>query len=504
MTRLYIILIMACCAQLGLDVQAHGGLRPRGDVNCDWKVSIDDVTDLISMLLNGVEYHSLYTYAADVNSDKSISIEDVTCLIGGLLGGDLPPMPTYSGTLPVLYINTEGHQDIVSKEEYLHADWWLDAMGIEGYQSFGSPEAAQGMQIKGRGNATWSNLDKKSFRLKLSEKQPMLGMPANKHWTLQAQALDWMGQMADALPFEIGRRMGMAWNPHMEPVEVVLNGQYIGLYFLTEKVRVDADRVNIIEQRDNEVNSLLVTGGWLLEIDNYGEPQSIRVIEGNGQSFNVTSHSPDVLSDVQRDYISSFLQAADAAIYCSNKLSRDWERYIDIDALAIYYVVQEAVDNPEAFSGSCYMSKERGADTKLVFGPLWDCGSSFVRYNKDYPFNEFIYENMPSYCQSRWIREIVKFPRFQLKVQIYWRQFYNQVYPAMEAYMDAFADKVEVAGNYDHLRWPKYHGNNTIYRLNRYTKKCFQKKVAWLQSQWGPGAGIDTTAHEVQPAGGLY
>ena len=50
----------------------HGqtSLRPCGDVNCDWKVSIDDVTDLIGMLLGGVEYHPFYTYAADINSDN--------------------------------------------------------------------------------------------------------------------------------------------------------------------------------------------------------------------------------------------------------------------------------------------------------------------------------------------------------------------------------------------------------------------------------------------------
>jgi hypothetical protein len=58
--------------------------------------------------------------------------------------------------LPVLFINTEGHRDIVSKdkEDYLHADWWLDNMGVEGYESIGSPEEPLGMQIKGRGNYT--------------------------------------------------------------------------------------------------------------------------------------------------------------------------------------------------------------------------------------------------------------------------------------------------------------------------------------------------------------
>lgn len=474
-------------------------LRPRGDVNCDWNVGVDDLTDLITMLLNGVEYHSLYTYDADINSDKSINIEDVSCLIDGLLGGNLKPMPVYSGTLPVLFINTEDYRDIVSREDYLDAVWWLDATGIDGYESIGSPNQPQKMQIKGRGNATWTNLDKKPFRLKLEKKQAMLGMPSNRHWVLLAYADAWMGKMNDALPFEIGRRMGMAWNPRQEPIEVVLNGQYIGLYFLTEKIRVDNNRVNIQEQQDGETDPEQITGGWLLEIDNYKEPDNITFTEGNGEPFWVTPQSPEVLSDAQRNYITSFLLRADSAIYIPNKVSTEWERYIDIDALAIYYLVQETVDNPEAFSGSCYLYKERGKDTKLIFGPFWDCGSSFARYKKTYPFNEFIYVNQPSYCRCRWIREIAKFPHFQLRVRHYWKRFYDEIYPEMEAYMDAFAERIETAGNYDFIRWPMCQSNNTIYRLNHYTKACFNKKVAWLQSQWGYPDAIDPNPQDIQP-----
>lgn len=177
-----VLFVIAFCS--GAD--ARDLLRPRGDVNCDWKVSIDDATDLINMMLNGVEYHALYTYDADINNDKAISIEDITCLIDGLLGGALSPMPSYSGTLPVLFINTEDHRDIVSREEYLQADWWLDNMGDENFESLGSSQRPLKMQIKGRGNATWTNLDKKPFRLKLEKKQAMLGMPSNRHWVLLA------------------------------------------------------------------------------------------------------------------------------------------------------------------------------------------------------------------------------------------------------------------------------------------------------------------------------
>ena len=390
-----------------------------------------------------------------------------------------------SGTLPVLFINTDSAAAIVSKEEYIHADWWLDPMGIDGVDSLGSYRQRLRMQIKGRGNSTWKNLEKKSYRLKFDEKHKVLGMHSSRHWALQAQALLWMGQVSDALPFEIGRRMGMAWNPHMEPVEVVLNYQYIGLYFLTENVRVAKNRVNVIEQNDFETELDQITGGWLLEIENYVQHDNIIFTEGNGQPFWVTVHSPELLSEEQRDYITNFLLETDSAIYVEDKESQLWEQYIDIDSLAIYYIVQEIMDNPEAFSGSCYIHKQRGGDTKLIFGPLWDCGSSYYRWSETYGFNEFIYENVPSYCRSRWIGEIAKFPRFQERVRFHWKRFYQEVYPEMDEFMDQFVAKIEQAGNADHVRWPQYPSDNTTDRLNQFGKPSFHKKVEWLNTQWG-------------------
>ena len=471
---------MSCLA-----AHAQSGLRPRGDVNCDWEVNIADVNVLVDSIFTGGNYHSFYGYAADVNSDKEINISDINMVIDAILGKQLPPMPSYSGTLLVLFINTEEYQNIVSKEEYIHATWWLDNMGIEGYESIGSPGDTLGTQIKGRGNATWTNVDKKSFRLKLDAKQGMMGMPSNKHWNLMAYPDSWMGKISDAMAFEIGQRMGMAWNPLQEPVEVVLNGQYIGLYFLTEKIRVDKDRVNITEQKDNETDPTLVTGGWLLEIDNYSEPGQIKIFEGNGERIRFTPHTPEELSDVQRDYITAFLNAVNSAIYVEDKADSTWEQYIDIDALALYYITQEVVDNPEAFSGSCYLYKDRGDSTKLVFGPLWDCGSSFQRFSSDYEFDHFIYEELPSYCHAHWIGEIAKFPHFQERVRYHWEHFYQEVYPTVDAFIDAFGARVKAAGNADYVRWPQYSASNIPSRLNNFYRPCLHKKVAWLQSQWG-------------------
>ena len=51
-----------------------------GDVNGDGKVSIDDVTDLIQMLLGGTS-----SAAADVDGNGKVNIDDVTALINMLL-----------------------------------------------------------------------------------------------------------------------------------------------------------------------------------------------------------------------------------------------------------------------------------------------------------------------------------------------------------------------------------------------------------------------------------
>lgn len=489
--RLCLLAVMTLAGML--ECAAQSGLRPRGDVDCDWEVSIADINWIINAVMDGMNYHPFYSYAVDVNGDKEITVADINMIVDAVLGGSLPAMPSYSGTLPVLFIITEGYQDIVSKEkeDYIHAQWWIDNMGVEGMESIGSPQEPRGMLIKGHGNYTWTDCDKKSFRLKFDEKHKVLGMPSNRHWVLKANAFNWKGNIEDALPFEIGRRMGLAWTPRIQPVEVVLNGQYIGMYFLYEKIRVDKERVNIIEQYDYEIEPERVTGGWLLEINNYKEPDNLVFTEGNGEPFWVMPHSPEQLSVVQYQYIISLLLSADQAIYNPDKESQEWEQYIDIDSLAIYYLVQEAVDNQEAFSGSCYIHKERGRDTKLIFGPLWDCDHSFNRYGHGYEFNEFIYEDVPSNWYSRWIGEITKFPRFQERVMEQWDRFYTTVYPEMDAFMDSWAARIEQAGNADYVRWPQYSGNNTTARLNAYGKKAFRMKVAWLNSQWGNPSNLD-------------
>lgn len=472
----------------------HGqqGLRPRGDVNCDWAVNIADVNAIIDAIFNDTPYHAFYTFAHDVNGDHAINIADLNAVISAILGDELPPMPAYSGTRPVLFINTEGYRNIVSKEkeDYLHADWWLDAMGIEGYESIGSAQEPLGMLIKGHGNYTWSTNNKKSLRLKLDEKHPLMGMHSNRHWCLLAHGDDNLARLKNTMGFELSRRIGLAYTPAQAPVEVVLNGQYIGLYFLTEKIRVGKHRVNIEEQADSETDADRITGGWLLEIDNSPkEGEYVYIIELDGHTdwsdlMTVSYRSPEILSQEQEQWLTEYLNKTNAAIYTSDKSSTEWERYIDIDTLAMFYIVGEIMDDLEYFAGSCFMYKHRGDTTKLIFGPVWDFGNAFQRWAAygDTEFNKFIYQH-PTPFKSHWIEEIYKFPRFRKAVRQHWREFYYSGFNGLDIdqYINEFVNMIKPAFDAESERWPQY---DIEYQKIDFSL-FIHSKIEWLQSQWG-------------------
>jgi len=385
--------------------------------------------------------------------------------------------PAYSGTLPVMFINTENGAEITSKDDYIYADYYIDNMGIEGIQSVGSKDAPQLMEIKGRGNYTWTDFDKKPYRIKLDSKTALLGMKKNKHWALMAHADDNLGFLRNTVGFEVSRMLGLAWTPGQQPVEVVLNGNYIGLYMLTETIRVEPNRVDVTEQADYETNYYNITGGWLVEIDNYQEDEQVRTTEGNGQSIYLTYKSPEFLSDAQRTYLTNLVNVTNAYIYTSNKENNSWEQYIDPDTLACYYIAQELLDDTESFHGSCFWHKERGDSTKIMFGPVWDFGNAYHR-----GIGRFIYDR-PAFSQT-WIGEIAKFPHFQEIVLKHWYRFVTLYYNQIDGFINDFIDQIYQAALCDAVRWPQY-GNADILNDKAKFKEYFNEKYNWLCEQWG-------------------
>ena len=243
---------------------------------------------------------------------------------------------------------------------------------------------------------------------------------------------------------------------------------------------MDKDRVNITEQEDNDTVPENITGGWLIEKDNYYDSPQFMI--PHGRLFRITIHSPEVLSDQQMNYIKNFVFTADSLLFVKDKMSREWEKYIDIDALARFYIVQEVVQNTEAFSGSLFMHKERGDSTKLIFGPVWDFGSITGHPSANYK-NLWIYEDVPNYVSNEWIEEMLKFPHFQQVIREVWTKEYEDLSNGLGPYLQAWANNNIQAGFAAHNRWPDSSGHDIRNQSAKYVG-IINYRLWWLNEMW--------------------
>ncbi len=409
------------------------------------------------------------------------------CLLAALVCFVSVAAQSYSGTLPVLFINTENGAQITSKEDYINATYYLDNMGQADIEAIGSKEAPLAMEIRGRGNYTWTGFDKKPYRIKLGQKQKLMGMNKSKHFALLAHADDNYGFMRNAIGFQLSRMIGLPWTPADAPLEVVLNGEYIGLYFLTETVRIDSDRVNIVEQADNITDPEAITGGWLVEIDNYSNDPHISIKEKdeNQTTMIFTYKTPEVLSQAQIDYLTSEMSAINDAIYIDDLNDNSWEELVDAATLARNYIVQELVDDYESFHGSGYLYKDLGEGQKWHFAPVWDFGNAFTE-DKNRPF----YEGRT--WHNHWIPQVCRHPHFVEIVKEIWQEFYTNTYPQVADYVDSYATKIAEAAKCDYARWPNY-GNQDIAERASKVKSRLTKSARWMNQQFGDGEAASYT-----------
>ena len=320
-----------------------------------------------------------FTFAATVPSGGAYAVtvltqpDGQTCAVNGGSGLAAANVSGITVTctwhvataLPTLRITTLNGVAITSKETYV-------AGSFELLDGSGARQAGGTLEIRGRGNSTW-NYPKKPYRLKLTDSVGLLGMPANRHWVLLANYLD-KTLVRNEAAFEMSRRFGLAWTPRDVQVTVELNGEYQGIYMLTEHIRIGADRVNIPELKKADTAPDLVSGGYLMEADYWqGEAycrltsRGVRLCFANPETLLESDWAP------HRAYIDGYIDALEQALYGPQFADpvAGYAAYIDVESAVNFYLVHELFKNVDSnFFSSVFMYKRRGG--KLFFGPVWD------------------------------------------------------------------------------------------------------------------------------------
>lgn len=380
----------------------------------------------------------------------------------------LPAIKAQTGSLPVIFIETQNHQPITSKTVYVPGVYFIvDESNPD--NNLGSAENPMALEIRGRGHSSWKGI-KKPYKIKLGDKAPLLGMNKHKHWALLKF------YEPTVVGMRLGEIMGMDWTPSTRPVEVVLNGDYIGLYLLTETNRIGKNRLNIYEQPNWNEDESSIPYGWLVEVDNYYESNSISISENNKWNMRITYHSPDSLSSAQKAWLQNEFEDINDAIYDVDKENSHWEQMIDVDAISRYFIIQEVLDNSDGFHGSFYLHKDWTDDARWVAGPLWDLSCN-QRQKTDYTF-----KMTTSYgFTPHWIGELIKDEDFCRAVREVWNEFYPYEILAWMEYIDEHLLLCGEAYEQDKIRW-NYTNQETLEERVERLKSSLLANIEWFNN----------------------
>lgn len=278
-------------------------------------------------------------------------------------------------------IVTKDSVPIDSKEEYVPCTFYID-----GHNIFES--ATLTGKIRGRGNSTWEWYDKKPYRIKLDKKSKMLGMKKGKDWVLLANFRD-PTFMMNAFAFEMADYMNLPYPNHTRFCEVSINGEFVGLYTLTEQIRQGNNRVEI-----NEENGILLS----LDVDDgpNNSPDADNNFWGTitNSSSSSTGKRPGNMGSTTTKIPVCIKYPEDSVMLARKSEITDefaeltsvigkhdyaeFKKLMDVQSYIDFIILQELTYNVELEAPrSMYLHRYNDKDSLWHMGPAWDFDGGF-------------------------------------------------------------------------------------------------------------------------------
>lgn len=323
-----------------------------------------------------------------------------------------------------LAINTENGMEIADKETWINCHFSLDGKGE--YSNY----AGTG-RIRGRGNSSWLYYDKKPYKFKLDTKSKLLGLDKAKNWNLLSNYRD-VTDMMNVFAFETAGWMGMPYTNHNRFVEVFLNGEYVGVYQLTEKIEIGKGRVDI-----DPVEGVLMS--FDLDDGPSLSPDATDNFRSEVYSLPMCVKEPENLSPEQMNSIKADFAVLEKAVqehdYKQVDSLMDIKSFISILQLHEYLYNVE-IDAPR----SLYMFKDK--DGKYTFGPVWDWDAAYcfdwnnwtVNHSYFGSYKNLIYGTDPvrgtgaSYSINRFFLDMFGAKEFVEQYKHAWQQVSDSIY----------------------------------------------------------------------------
>ncbi len=234
---------------------------------------------------------------------------------------------------------------------------------------------------------------KKSYRittvnaLGVGTDVPLLGLPEHEDWILKAPYQD-KSLLRDDIAFKIFRDMGH-YSSRSRFFELIVDGDYRGVYQLLEKIKRDKDRVAVQKMTQRDVSGDDVTGGYIISLDKFipgvdkGWNSKYNSSPGGDSSnfFLYVYPQPDSIVPAQMSYIQNYVSQFEDALMSADYKNPllGYQKYIDLRSFCDNFILTELSRNVDGYRSSTFFHKDRqpGPNSKLKAGPVWDFNLAF-------------------------------------------------------------------------------------------------------------------------------
>jgi CotH kinase protein len=267
------------------------------------------------------------------------------------------------------------------------------------------------LETRGRSSQAF---EKKQFNIRTVEKGSKKRMDIqvgdlapSSDWILYGPYSD-LSLIRNEIAYSLSQAMGH-YAPKSIPIELVLNNNYRGLYYLMEKIQSQTGRVEIRFDPSDSTNSS--NNGFLVQIDQASSKDII--LYPSKQEFIL--EEPQLGYKAENWYVRRTTDQLGIVIRAIHDQISNLDQAIDFKSFADLYIINELSKNVDAYRLSTYLHKTHEDDNPRIFaGPLWDFNLAFGNCsdNGGTKVESWVFDN-PLAVDSMWI-QLFNHPNFRV------------------------------------------------------------------------------------------
>jgi len=311
----------------------------------------------------------------------------------------------------------------------------------------------------------------------------IFGFPKENDWILNALAFD-PSLIRDYLSYELAAEMGN-YASRGRYCEVIVNGDYKGLYVFMEKLKIDEGRIDIEKMNETNIFGKEVTGGFITKADKTTGGDPVAWTMGYTDYIH-ESPKPEDITNQQDLYIKSvFFKLAERVSAKDESIEMGYASIIDVPSFVDYMLMSELASNADSYQFSTFFHKERGG--KLRAGPVWDYnltfGNDLFIWGYDRSFTDvwqFQFQN----TGSKFWREMFYLPSFKCRLSHRWHELNatNGILSKQHIYdkIDSLVAVISEAKDREELRWETVGDHPNHIQI---MKTWINGRLTWINGQ---------------------